>query len=76
MTPKELEILNQLNIRKVDLARVHFCKDNKVKYRKHLTAGIVLSAILSVIGVAYNISWLTHMAVGANTLTSLIWIWE
>ena len=33
MTPKELEILNQLNIRKVDLARVHFCKDNKVKYR-------------------------------------------
>lgn len=61
---------------KVELEKVHFCKSNKVKYRKHLTVGVLVSSACTIIGVAFNIPWLTHMAVGANTITSLMWIWE
>lgn len=60
----------------VDLGKVHFCRDNKVRYRKHLTIGMLLSTVLCIIGTAYGINWMMHAGTVANSVTALMWIWE
>lgn len=60
----------------VDLNKVHFCKASKAKYRVHLTVGMIVSTILSVVGTAFHHDGMTYFALGANLITALLWIWE
>lgn len=61
---------------KVDLQSVHFCKGDKVRYRKHLTIGIVAATALGMIATAYGVVWASHAANIVNAITAGIWIWE
>lgn len=61
---------------RIDWERLHFCKDNKIKYRKHLTVGVILSTILGCIGVAIGHEWMTYGSAGVNAITAIMWIWE
>lgn len=65
-----------IRVIEIDWERLHFCRDNKVKYRKHLTYGMIVSAVLSLIGLTFDITWLSHLAVIMNTYTAILWIWE
>lgn len=58
------------------LADLHFCKDDKVKYRKHLTIGVGLATALGFIGTAHGIVWMQNVAAAVNAITAIIWIWE
>jgi hypothetical protein len=60
----------------IDWDRLHFCRENKVKYRKHLTVGMLIATIASMVGMAFGIVWLQHAGVAMNAWTAIIWIWE
>jgi hypothetical protein len=68
--------MNAIKLVKVDFDNLHFCRDNKVRYRKHLTVGMILATALGMIGVATGLVWLTHLSALANGATAIIWIWE
>lgn len=55
---------------------LHFCKEDKVRYRKHLTFGVILGTTCGVIGTIYGIVWLLHISTAVNSVTAFIWIWE
>lgn len=59
-----------------DLSQLHFCKADKVKYRKHLTAGMVVATVTGMVGVSFDLIILTHVAAVANCVTAIWWIWE
>lgn len=61
---------------RVDWQNVHFCKADKVKYRMHITVGMVLVTLLAIIGTATGHQGLTHLASIANMVTAILWIWE
>jgi hypothetical protein len=61
---------------RIDLDNLHFCKESKVKYRKHLTFGMFLSLVMTLAGIHWSINWLAHSSAVANFVTSVIWIWE
>lgn len=58
------------------LETVHFCRENKVRYRMHLTVGMLLSGVAAFVATHYGINWLNYAAIGGNTITAMIWIWE
>jgi hypothetical protein len=59
-----------------DLSQLHFCKADKVKYRKHLTVGMVVATAAGMVGTAYDVVLLLHVAAAANCVTAIWWIWE
>ena len=59
-----------------DLSQLHFCKADKVKYRKHLTIGTLLATVAGMLGAAYEVTILIHVATVANCVTAIWWIWE
>lgn len=63
-------------MKKVKWESLHFCRDDKVRYRKHLTLGMFVATLIGMIGTAYGVAWLCHVAAVANMGTAIIWIWE
>lgn len=61
---------------RVDWDNLHFERADKVRYRKHLTAGIVLSTLATIVGVAWHNDLLTHVSAITNCVTSFCWVWE
>lgn len=61
---------------RIDWQNVHFCKTDKVKYRKHLSALVILTTIIAIIGAQTGHVGLTHAASLVNAITALMWIWE
>jgi hypothetical protein len=60
----------------MNLDNLHFCKADKVKYRKHLTVGVMVATVCGFVGTAGEVTWLINLASIANTITAIIWIWE
>lgn len=58
------------------LEAVHFCKTNKVKYRVHLTAGMMAATFCGFIGLHFGVEWMNYVSLGMNALTAVIWIWK
>lgn len=56
--------------------RLHFCKADKVKYRKHLTIGMLFATLVAMVGTAYDNAWLINVGGVANCVTAFLWIWE
>lgn len=63
-------------LKKLDLSQLHFCKADKVKYRKHLTVGTLLATGAGIAGVAFDVTIFVHVATVANCVTAIWWIWE
>lgn len=61
---------------RVQWDRLHFCKDDKVRYRKHLTVGMFVATLVGMIGTFYDNAWLINVAGVANFVTAVWWIWE
>lgn len=61
---------------KIDWDNLHFCRDSKAKYRKHLTLGVIIATMLGMIGASFGHEVLAHGAAIANMVTAVFWIWE
>lgn len=64
------------NLLRLNLAELHFCKADKVKYRKHLTAGVSFATAVGFVGTANGDVLLVNLAALVNFLFTLFWIWE
>jgi hypothetical protein len=60
----------------VDLENLHFNRGQKVKYRTHLTVGVLCGTLVGVVGIIYGSPAASLVGVSVHTVTSLIWIWE
>lgn len=56
--------------------QLHFCKADKVRYRKHLTIGMFSATVVGMVGTHFGNAWLADCAAVANLVTAIIWIWE
>lgn len=63
-------------VRIVKWERLHFCKDDRIRYRKHLTCGMLVATGMAIGGTAFGVDWLVHTASLANMGTAIMWIWE
>lgn len=69
-------IIRLIRVRKIDLDNLHFCRDSKARYKKHLTFGMVIATAAGMIGIAWDVEHLAHVASIANMVTAIFWIWE
>lgn len=69
-------ILSCIRLEFVDWEKLHFGRENKVRYRKHLTCMMLVATILSLIGASLGMGWLCHLGTLMNAWTAVLWIWE
>lgn len=60
----------------IDWERLHFCRENKVRYRKLLTIMMMVATLLSLVGAGVGLVWLCHLGTLMNAWTAILWIWE
>ena len=59
-----------------DFENLHFNRGHKVKYRAHLTVGVLGGTLVGVVGIIYGSPAASLVGVAVHTVTSIIWIWE
>lgn len=60
---------------RVNLDEVHITR-NPARFRRHLSAGLVASTLVGLIGTAYGVPWCLHLSLVMQAGTSLLWVWE